>query len=76
ALRFRQERTVDVESLVEAVDAAATGWARLPWSLVGVAGERELNAQGVTVRCLVRADGSVPDSEDEPDLIAYIGRAY
>ncbi|HEX6074946.1 MAG TPA: proline--tRNA ligase [Micromonosporaceae bacterium] len=76
ALRFRQERTVDVESLVEAVDAAATGWARLPWSLVGVAGERELNAQGVTVRCLVRADGSVPDSEDEPDLIACVSRAY
>ena len=30
------------------------------------AGEAEANGQGVTVRCLVRADGSVPDSEDEP----------
>jgi prolyl-tRNA synthetase len=76
ALRFRQERTVDVESLVEAIDAVATGWARLPWSLIGAAGERELNGQGVTVRCLVRADGSVPDSEDEPDLLAYVARAY
>ena len=28
------------------------------------------NGQGVTVRCLIRADGSVPDSEDEPDLVA------
>jgi len=76
ALRFREDRTVDVASVAEAVDAAATGWARLPWSLVGTAGERELNGRGVTVRCLVRADGSVPDSEDEPDLVAYVGRAY
>ncbi|MGH3646375.1 MAG: proline--tRNA ligase [Micromonosporaceae bacterium] len=76
ALRFREERTVTVESLVEAVDAAATGWARLPWSTVGDAGEAELNTQGITVRCLVRPDGSVPDSEDEPDLIAYVGRSY
>ena len=30
----------------------------------------------VTVRCLVRADGSVPDSEDEPDLMANLARAY
>jgi len=30
----------------------------------------------VTVRCLTRADGTVPDSEDEPDLIAYLARAY
>jgi prolyl-tRNA synthetase len=28
------------------------------------------------VRCLVRADGGVPDSEDEPDLVALVGRAY
>jgi prolyl-tRNA synthetase len=30
----------------------------------------------VTVRCLTRTDGSVPDSGDEPDLIAWVGRAY
>ncbi|MGH3738170.1 MAG: proline--tRNA ligase [Micromonosporaceae bacterium] len=76
ALAFREERTVTVASLVEAVDAAATGWARLPWSLVGEAGEAELNAQGLSVRCLVRGDGSVPDSEDEPDLVAYVARSY
>jgi hypothetical protein len=52
------------------------GWARLPWSLVGPAGEAELNANGITVRCLVRPDGSVPDTEDEPDLVAYVARAY
>ena len=30
---------------------------------------------GVTVRCLVRADGSLPDADDEPELVAVVGRA-
>jgi prolyl-tRNA synthetase len=34
------------------------------------------NGQGITVRCLMRADGGVPGSEDEPDLVAVVGRAY
>ncbi len=76
ALSFRESRTAAVTSLDEAVEASATGWATLPWSTVGTEGEKTLNEQGVTVRCLVRADGSVPDSEDEPDLVAYVGRAY
>jgi prolyl-tRNA synthetase len=76
ALALRESRTHDVPSLVEALDAASDGWARVPWSQVGVSGEAEANAQGVTVRCLLRPDGSVPDSEDEPDLLAVLARAY
>ncbi len=76
ALEFRRSRTVEVSTLAEAIEASATGWARVPWSAVGVEGEAEANGQGVTVRCLVRADGSVPDSEDEPDLVAILARAY
>ncbi|HEY2949282.1 MAG TPA: proline--tRNA ligase [Micromonosporaceae bacterium] len=76
ALALRESRTHDVPSLVEALDVAATGWARVPWSAVGTGGEAEANAQGVTVRGLLRQDGSVPDSEDEPDLVAILGRAY
>ena len=72
----REERTADVSTVDEAIAAATDGWARLPWSKVGVDGENTANAQGVTVRCLTRADGSVPDSEDEPDLVAYLARAY
>jgi prolyl-tRNA synthetase len=30
----------------------------------------------VTVRCLQRPDGSLPDTEDEPDLVAWVARAY
>jgi len=76
ALAEQRRRTADVTSIPEAIEAASTGWARLPWSEVGSEGEAELNAQGITVRCLVRADGGVPDSEDEPDLVAVVGRAY
>ncbi|HWG99876.1 MAG TPA: proline--tRNA ligase [Pilimelia sp.] len=76
ALEFRRSRTVEVATLAEAIEAAASGWARVPWSAVGAQGEAEANAQGVTVRCLLRPDGSVPDSEDEPELVAVLARAY
>ncbi|GIF73137.1 proline--tRNA ligase [Asanoa siamensis] len=76
ALAFRESRTFEVSTLAEAIEASANGWARVPWSAVGVDGEAEANGKAVTVRCLVRADGSVPDSQDEPDLIAILGRSY
>ncbi|MBX6354623.1 MAG: proline--tRNA ligase [Micromonosporaceae bacterium] len=76
ARAMRESRTVSVGSVDEAIEAAATGWARVPWSAVGVEGEAKANASGVTVRCLVREDGSVPDSEDEPGLVAVLARAY
>jgi prolyl-tRNA synthetase len=76
ALARRLDHTVDVSTVDEAIEAAGPGWARLPWSAVGSAGETRANGAGVTVRCLARPDGSVPDSEDEPDLVAYLARAY
>jgi prolyl-tRNA synthetase len=76
ALARRIDRTVDVSTVDDAIAAASTGWARVPWSAVGIEGEAKANADGVTVRCLTRADGSVPGSEEEPDLVAYLGRAY
>ncbi|GIF51912.1 prolyl-tRNA synthetase [Asanoa ferruginea] len=76
ALAFRESHTVEVSTLADAIAATATGWARVPWSAVGVEGEAEANGQGVTVRCLVHEDGSVPDSQDLPDLVAILGRSY
>ncbi|MEO3924583.1 proline--tRNA ligase [Micromonosporaceae bacterium B7E4] len=76
ALARRESHTVAVDSLAEAIEASGTGWARVPWSAVGAEGEAEANAQGVTVRCLRRPDGSVPDSEDEPELTAILARSY
>jgi prolyl-tRNA synthetase len=43
---------------------------------VGPDGEAKLADAGVTVRCLTRADGSVPDADDEPGLVAYVARSY
>jgi prolyl-tRNA synthetase len=76
ALAFRESRTVEVSTLDDALEAAQTGWARVPWSAIGAEGEATANGKAVTVRCLLRADGSVPDSEDEPDLIAILARSY
>ncbi|WP_203824741.1 proline--tRNA ligase [Actinoplanes palleronii] len=76
ALAFRAERTVEVKTLGEAIEASQTGWARVPWSVVGEAGEKEANGKAVTVRCLVREDGTMPESDEEPNLIAYLGRSY
>nr|WP_294570759.1 proline--tRNA ligase [uncultured Arthrobacter sp.] len=72
----RDARTADVDTTAEAVEACAQGWARVPWSAVGEAGEDALARSAITVRCLTRADGSVPDSDTEPDLVAYVARSY
>ncbi|HET6481279.1 MAG TPA: proline--tRNA ligase [Actinoplanes sp.] len=76
ALAFREANTVEVKTLGEAIEAAQTGWARVPWSAVGEAGEKEANGKAVTVRCLTRGDGSMPDSDEESGLVAYLARSY
>ncbi len=76
ALARRERLTADVATVDEAAEAAATGWARIPWATLGVDGEADLAARGVSVRCLVRPDGGVPDSDDEPGALAVVARAY
>ncbi|MER6026012.1 proline--tRNA ligase [Streptomyces sp. NPDC001851] len=74
--RRREDRTVEVTTVEEAAEAASTGWARVPWATLGPEGEARLAEQGVSVRCLVAADGSVPESDDQPGNVAVVGRAY
>ncbi|MEO6987983.1 MAG: proline--tRNA ligase [Aquihabitans sp.] len=76
ATEHRDSNTVDVATVAEAREAAQTGFARIPWAVLGEAGEAELARDAVTVRCLQLPDGSVPVSEDEPDLLAVVARAY
>ena len=38
--------------------------------------EDEANGKAITVRCLIRPDGSMPDSDTEPHLIAILARSY
>jgi prolyl-tRNA synthetase len=76
AVAFRDERTHDVDSLADALDAAKDGFARLAWDLVAGEGEKILNAEAVSVRCLQRQDGSMPVSEDEQGLICLVSKSY
>lgn len=76
AREFRDAHTVDVTTLDEAVVVAQNGFARLAWDQVGDEGEARLKAQAMTVRCLQRADGSLPANERESGLVAIIAKSY
>ena len=76
ATEFRDARTADVATVDEAIEAGATGFARIPWSALGDGGEDRLGEHAMTVRCLQRPDGGFPDADDEADLVAIVGRSY
>jgi prolyl-tRNA synthetase len=66
----------DCTTLEQVREAAQTGVALVPWAEVGVAGEERLAAAGLTVRCLQNSDGTLPDSDHDAGLVAYVARAY
>ena len=71
------ERTVEAASVAEALDAAKTGFARIPWEQLGEEGEDLLNREAISVRCLQTREGTVPGSADlDSDLMAIVGRSY
>jgi prolyl-tRNA synthetase len=76
ATRFRDGSVVEAASVEQAADAGKSGVARIPWAALGSAGERALLDVGVSVRCIHREDGSLPEAEDEPGLMAIVARAY
>ena len=73
---FRDDHTVDVSTVDEAREAAQTGFARIPWATLGEEGEATLARDAITVRCLSRPDGSLPETDDELDTVAVVARAY
>ncbi|WP_295032690.1 proline--tRNA ligase [uncultured Microbacterium sp.] len=71
------DRTVRVSTIDEAREAARSGFALIDWDALGEAGEKELNRDAITVRCLQTRDGSLPGPhEPEKDLVAVVARAY
>ena len=66
----------DCSTLDQAREVAQTGVARVPWESVGPSGEEDLTASGLTVRCLQTSDGTLPDTDDDADAVAYVARAY
>ncbi|WP_037064437.1 proline--tRNA ligase [Pseudonocardia acaciae] len=69
-------RTVHTESIEEAREAAQSGFARIPWRILGLDGERSLATAAITVRCLQTADGRIPDDTAADDVMAVVGRSY
>ena len=76
AAAWRDSQIAEAATLAEVREAAATGFARIPWAKLGPEGEANLAEDAVTVRCLQRPDGSLPHSGEEPDLVAVCGRSY
>jgi prolyl-tRNA synthetase len=76
AQSYLREHTHDVTSVADAIDAAKDGFARLAWDLVAGEGERAMNDQAVSVRCLQRRDGSMPASDEEGDLVCLVAKSY
>jgi prolyl-tRNA synthetase len=71
------DNTAQVSTLADAIEAAKTGFATIPGALADTAGEDELNANSVSVRCLRRPDGSLPEPSDSlADLVAVVARSY
>lgn len=72
----RDAATADCTTVEQARDAAQSGFARVPWEVVGAAGEQDLATSGLTVRCLRLADGSLPETDHDEGALAYVARAY
>jgi prolyl-tRNA synthetase len=76
ATAFRDAATSDAATIEEALEIGREGIGRIEWSGLGPDGEKRLLADGISVRCIQRPDGTVPAADDEPDLQAIVARAY
>jgi len=76
ATRLRDALTQPAGSVEEALQVAAGGFARVPWSACGEAGEDRLAQRGVSVRCLLRADGEPVADPAAVGVDALVARAY
>jgi prolyl-tRNA synthetase len=69
--------TVDASSIEDAIAAAKTGFAAIAGALATSENEDILNASSVSIRCLRRPDGSLPEPADDiADLVAIVARSY
>jgi prolyl-tRNA synthetase len=76
ATALRDGRTHHAQTLEEAMEIASNGFARVRWRVCGQSDEDRLAAAGLSVRCLVRADGRPVDDPDDAAVEALVARAY
>jgi prolyl-tRNA synthetase len=74
--KLRERLTRPVRTIEEAAEQAREGAARLPWVLLRPEGEQRLLQHGISVRCLVRADGEPVVNPDDHGVEAIVARAY
>jgi prolyl-tRNA synthetase len=72
----RESAIANVNSVEAAQEAGAEGFARVRWDVIKGEGVKRLAGSAMSVRCLTREDGTLPASEDEPNLLAYVAKAY
>jgi prolyl-tRNA synthetase len=76
ARAFRDGRTRSVDSVEEAIDAGMSGFARVPWRLLGPEGEVRLAGETLSVRCLEGPDGELVADDGDDSAVAVVGRSY
>jgi prolyl-tRNA synthetase len=76
ATALRDGRTESVQTIEAVREAAARGFARIPWRELGPDGEASLAREGISVRCLIRDDGRPVDDPDADGVDALLARAY
>lgn len=72
----RDANTTVVDSVEAAAEAAATGFAVLPWRLLDDVAIDLLGRSAITVRCLQTPDGDLPGATPEDELVAVCARSY
>jgi prolyl-tRNA synthetase len=73
---LRDGRTRSVATLEEAMEAGLEGFARVPWRVLGEAGEARLAKETLSVRCLEGPDGGLLGDDQDDSAVALVGRSY
>jgi prolyl-tRNA synthetase len=73
---LRDERTHCAQTVEDAIQIASDGFARICWRDCGHRDEDRLAEAGVSVRCLLQADGQPVNDPDDPAVEALLARAY
>lgn len=76
AVSLRDNSTMPVKTIDEALEVTQNSFAKIAWDNLGEAGEAVLLEKGVSVRCLRREDGEMPQNCEESNLEAILARAY
>ena len=72
-----ESNTEDAGTLEEAAEIVTQSrFARLPLQVLDRGGEAKLAREAITVRCVQRIDGTIPDTEPGNGLFAIVAKSY